>query len=144
MKTVIIGIGNPLKRDDNIGNCLVEELSKEVKDKDYVFIKAYLTPENYLLPLKKSKPKRIYVIDAVEFEGSTGEVKLFDLNEMITSKTTTHSIPITFYKHYFPGVEIKLIGVKVKDAGFGEELSKDVKAKFDGIVKEVKRIIISQ
>ena len=141
MKTAIIGIGNPLKKDDNIGNLIVEKLNKENKDKNFVFIKTQLTPENYLMPLKKSKPKNIYFIDAVEFEGKTGEVKIFSLDEIEKIKITTHNLPITVYKDHFPNTEIKLIGIKVKDIDFGEGLSKEIKNKFDDILKEVKKII---
>lgn len=143
MKTAIIGIGNPLKKDDNIGNLIVDRLSKEIKDNNSIFVKAYLTPENYMQSLKKSKPKKIYFVDAVEFKGSTGEVKLFDLSEIILNNLTTHNIPITFYKDHFPKAEIKLIGIKVKETGFGEELSKDIKDKFDAVFEKVKKIIFS-
>lgn len=141
MKTAVIGMGNPLKKDDNTGNIVVDELGKVIKDKNFVFIKAFLTPENYLLPLKKSKPKKIYIIDAVEFKGRIGEVKLFNLEDINQSRATTHNIPVTFYKNYFPNTIIKLVGIKVKDTGFGEELSKDLKNKLDDILKKVKKII---
>lgn len=137
----VIGIGNPLKKDDNIGNLTVEKLSKEIKNKDFIFIKAYLTPENYLMPLKKSKLKAIYFIDAVDFQGLIGEVKLFDLNEIQNLSTSTHNIPITIYKKYFPNTEIKLLGIKVKDTGFGEGLSKEIKDELDNILEKVKKII---
>jgi len=141
MKTAIIEIGNPLKKDDNIGNLLIEKLSKEIKDKNFVFIKAYQTPENYLSPLKKEKPEMIYILDAVEFKGTTGEVKVFSLNDISLNTITTHNIPVTVYKNYFPDATIKIIGIKVKDTNFGEELSKEIKNKFDEILKEVKKII---
>lgn len=141
MRIAVIGIGNPLKKDDNIGNIIIEKLCKEIKDKNFVFIKAYLTPENYLSLLKKEKPKNVYIIDAVEFKGAVGEVKVFNLNEINQSRVTTHNIPIAIYQDYFPNSIIKLIGIKVKDVSFGEELSKEIKDKFDIIIKEVKRII---
>jgi len=141
METAVIGMGNPLKKDDNIGNLIVDKLSKEVKDKNFSFIKAYLTPENYLLPLKKEKPKTVYIIDAVEFEGVTGEVKTFNLDDISLSNVTTHNIPVTVYKDYFPHTIIKLIGIKVKDVSFGEELSKEIEDEFSNILEKVKEII---
>lgn len=137
----VIGMGNPLKKDDNIGNLIVEKLNEEIKEENFLFIKVYLTPENYLMPLKKSKPKTIYIIDAVEFQGQTGEVKVFNLNEIEKIKATTHNIPITVYQNYFPDTNIKLVGIKVKDINFGEELSKEIKEKFNNILKEIKNII---
>lgn len=142
MKAAIIGIGNPLKKDDNIGNLIVAKLSEEVEDKNFVFIKAYLTPENYLLQFKKLKPKTIFFVDAVEFKGRVGEVKIFNLNEIVLNEVTTHNIPISVYKNCFPGTEIKLIGIKVKETDFGEELSKEVKDKVSSILERVKKIIL--
>lgn len=141
MKTAVIGLGNPLKKDDNIGNVIIEKLEKEVKGKNLVFIKAYLTPENYLLLLKKDEPENVYIIDAVEFEGKVGDVKVFNLDEINQSRITTHNIPVNIYQDYFPNSVIKLIGIKVKDVSFGEELSKEIKDKLDDIFKEVKKII---
>lgn len=141
MKIAIIGIGNPLKKDDNIGNLIVEKLSKEIKNKDFIFIKAYLTPENYLMPLKKSKLKAIYFIDAVDFQGIIGEVKLFNLNEIQNLSISTHNIPVTIYKKHFSNTEIKLLGIKVKDTSFGEELSEEIKDKFKNILEKIKNII---
>lgn len=141
MITAVIGIGNPLKKDDNIGNLITEKLGKEIKDKNFMFIKAYLTPENYLLLLKKEEPKKVYIIDAVEFKGEAGDVKVFNLDEINQSRITTHNISVTIYQDYFPNSIIKLIGIKVKDVNFGEELSKEIKDKLDSIIKEVKKII---
>ena len=100
MEKVLIGLGNPLKQDDNIGNIIVGKLSEKIKSKNFVFIKSYLTPENYLLPLKKISPDIIYFVDAVEFKGEVGDVRLFSLEEMISlGKVATHNIPITIYKN---------------------------------------------
>jgi len=139
----VIGIGNPLKKDDNIGNLLIDMLEKEIKEKDFLFIKAYLAPENYLLSLKNHNPKTIFFIDAVDFEGEIGEVKEFSLEDIKNmGKMSTHSIPITVYKNFFPKTEIILIGIKVKDADFGEELTKELKSKLEDIKEEVKDIIL--
>lgn len=143
MKTALIGLGNPLKQDDNIGNIIVEKLSEKIKNNSFVFIKSYLTPENYLLPLKNTSPDIIYFVDAVEFKGRVGDVKLFSLEEMISlGNVATHNIPITIYKNYFPDTKIKIIGVKVKSIDFDEQLSKDLKVKLNSVLKKVENIIL--
>lgn len=141
METAVIGMGNPLKKDDNIGNLVIEKLSEEIKNKDFLFIKGYLTPENYLGHLKGLKPKRIYIVDAVEFKGLIGEVKIFNLEEIEKVKATTHNIPVTIYKDYFPNTSIKLIGIKVKNINFGGELSKEIEEKLDDIIKKIRSVI---
>jgi len=142
MKTVVLGLGNPLKQDDNIGNLIVDKLSKKIKDKNFTFIQAFLTPENYLMSVKISNPDSIYFIDAVEFEGKIGEVKVFDFDKIKhLGKVSTHNIPITIYKTHLPKAKINLIGIKVKDIIFDDNLSEELQTKFDNIVKEIENIL---
>ena len=143
MEKVLIGLGNPLKQDDNIGNIIVGKLSEKIKNKNFVFIKSYLTPENYLLPLKKISPDIIYFVDAVGFKGKVGDVKLFSLEEIAgLENVATHNIPITIYKNYFPNIRIKIIGIKVKSIDFDERLSKELMDKVNSVLKKVENIIL--
>ena len=141
MKTAVIGIGNPIKKDDNIGNIITDKLKEKIKDKNFTFLIAQLTPENYLAILKETNPEKVYIIDAVDFEGKTGEVKVFSLDDIELSKITTHSIPINVFKEYLPSSEIKLIGIKVEDVNFGEELSTEINSKLREIIVEIEKII---
>ena len=80
MVKLIISLGNPIKSDDNIGNLVVDKLKqqKEIqnnKDQDIEFIKAEISPENFFYQIAELKPEIIYIIDAVDFGGSVGEVK---------------------------------------------------------------------
>jgi hydrogenase 3 maturation protease len=139
-KKIIIGLGNQLKCDDNIGNLIVKELGNTLKDKDLIFIQGETTPENYLVSLQKYEPEIIYFIDAVDFNGKVGEIKIFTFDDILNlNLSTTHTIPITLFKKYYEN--IKLIGIKVKNTDFGNDLTKELRKEYKNIVERIKKII---
>ena len=108
----IIGIGNPLRKDDNIGNIVSERVGGMV---------GYQNPENLIGKL--DNPKTIVFIDAVEFEGRVGEVRLFDMDEIADEMATTHNVPAGIFQKFFPKAKLKVIGIKVEDRSHGDGLS---------------------
>lgn len=141
MKRVIISIGNPLKSDDNISNLILDELQKTIKDRNFYFIRAGTNPENFIEPLKKIKPDIVYFLDVALFQGNVGDIKLFQLEDILNMSISTHNFPITVFKEFFPNSKIKLIGIKPKSLDVGEGLSPELKDKFENIVQRVKTII---
>jgi len=128
---VVMSIGNPIKSDDNIGNIILDRLDI----KDIIKIKAGITPENFINQLKNFD--EVIIIDALEFEGETGEVKIFKLDEIKDSLVSTHNIPISLLKKFLPNSKIKIIGIKPKNIEFGKELSEELKNKIEEIIEKV-------
>ena len=139
-KVEVISIGNVLKGDDDIANLVVERLKKQFKDPDYTFVQAGITPENFLLKIKKQDPKIVYFVDAAQFEGEVGDVRLFGLDDIEELEISTHNIPLSFFQDHLKN--IRLIGIKIKEADFRSGLSPQMKEKFNTIVSEVKEIIL--
>ncbi|MBL7170001.1 MAG: hydrogenase maturation protease [Candidatus Aenigmarchaeota archaeon] len=143
MRKVVIGMGNPLKRDDNIGNLVIDELKKKIKDKDILFIRAETNPENFVGKIKLFNPDIIYFIDAVDFDGEVGEVKVFSIDAVLNESLSTHGISVKVFEDFFPDVEIYVVGVKPDHVDYGEGLSLTLRENFDNIVKGIKKIIYS-
>lgn len=139
MKKIVIGIGNPLKSDDNVGNLVLDKLKNSMKN--IAFVKGTTSPENFIEPIKKMKPEIIFFIDVASFEGKTGDVKSFQLNDVVEMNISTHNFPITIFRKFFPDSKIIFIGIKPKTLEFGESLSSDLKKRFNTIVEEVRKII---
>jgi len=140
-KKAIISIGNPMKADDNIGNIILDEIKKDYKNKNYYFFKGGMNPENFIEPLKKINPDEIFFIDVAIFEGKIGDVKLFNLEDIIDMNISTHYFPISIFKKYFPKAKLLLIGIKPKAINFGQDLSSEMKARLPGIIEKVQRTI---
>lgn len=138
MKKIVVGIGNPLKSDDNIGNLVVDELKKSVKDRNTLFIRAETNPENFIGKIKKFNPDVIYFIDAVEFDGNLGEVKVFDVNDVLNKSLSTHDISVKVFNDFFPNAKIVVIGVKSEKIEYGEGLSLSLIENFNNIIRKIK------
>lgn len=132
----VISIGNPIKSDDNIGNVVLDRI-----DVDAVKIRAETSPENFISKMEGCD--EIIVLDALEFGGSVGEVKVFDLECVEDRLMSTHSIPIAMFKRFFPDSKITVIGIQPENIDFGDELSDGIRDRLDSIVRDVEETIIS-
>ena len=137
----IISVGNPLRSDDNIGNLILDKIKNSYKNKNYYFFKGGMNPENFIEPLRKINPNEIFFIDVAIFEGETGDVKLFKLEDIINMNISTHYFPISVFKKYFPRARLVLIGIKPKFINFGQDLSPELKSKLPEIIAKVQRTI---
>ena len=135
----IVSLGNMLKSDDNIANLVLEK----IKAKNTAFFKGGMNPENLIPKIRKVKPTKIIFMDALDFNGKIGEVRLFDLSEIQNTLTTTHNIPINMIQKFFPKTSVKVIGIQPKKLEHGTELSNEIKKRFEEIVSETEKIIDS-
>ena len=85
-KPALIGIGNPLREDDAIGIVLLNML-KQKKDKlpdNLEFIDGGTGGMNLLHLL--SDFDKVFLVDAVEFNGNPGELRFFQKKDVISKK----------------------------------------------------------
>jgi len=73
-KVVVLCLGNIDRGDDAVGPYLASKIKGKV---EYDVIDAGVTPENYTGVIKRLKPNRIIIVDAVSFEGKPGEIRCF-------------------------------------------------------------------
>ena len=144
MKTIILGIGNLILRDDGVGIHVARELSKIVDDKDITIDEA-LTGGMNLLDLILGYDKAI-IIDAVKSDvnehGMVKRIKLSEFNTMHSCNPHDVSLieAIELAKKMgetkIPD-EIVIIGIMMKEipCEFGEELSKEIKTAVPEAVK---------
>lgn len=132
---VVMSIGNPLKSDDNIGNVILEKID----NKDIIKIKAGITPENFIEQIKKYD--EIIILDAFEFKGKVGDVKVFKLDQIKDNPISTHNIPINLFQKFLSGSKIRIIGIKPNNIEFGEKLSRELENKIEEITENVKRLL---
>jgi len=136
-KFVILGVGNRLKSDDAAGVVLAEEMKKIFPERTFV---AGTAPENYAEKIAQLSPEVLIIIDAVDFEGSPGETRLFAAEEMMNSFSLTHgpgfSLLVKFLKNQ-QDIDVKLLGIQPLDIAFGEELSPEVEV---GILKLLEKV----
>jgi len=134
MKTIVLGVGNPILQDDGVGIHVINELREHLKDSRVILDIAYTGGMN-LLDMIRGFDK-VILVDAVKQEDSkTGEVKRFSLTEESSVHSCNpHDVSLSealllakqLGEEHLPQ-EIVVIGIVVKNTiDFGEQLSREV------------------
>lgn len=134
-KTVILGIGNTLRRDDGAGPKVIERL-REAQNCRHLLIDAGTAPENFTGVIVKEMPDTVIIIDAADMGGNPGEYSLLKKDEILKQGFSTHNMsPDLFigYLERFTKANIYMIGIQPADTSFGEGLTKEVEVAVEKI-----------
>jgi hydrogenase maturation protease len=134
MRTIVLGVGNPILRDDGVGIHVARRLKCLVNDPDVTVDEAFTGGMN-LLDMIVGYDRAI-LIDAVKMkEGRAGDVGRFLLEDVDTfSYRNPHDASLLAAIRYAQKIgegripkEIVIIGITIKETtSFGEELSPKV------------------
>ena len=147
-KTVILGLGNILLKDEGIGVQVIKELNKEPLGENVEVIDAGVAGIDSLFSLKGTG--KLIVIDAVKKGNKPGTLYRLGkedlLSEMDNKELSLHQISLQQSlsladKAKMLPKQVVLIGVEPKDIDWGLELSEDLTKKIpdiiDMVVKEI-------
>jgi hydrogenase 3 maturation protease len=134
---VILGIGNTLKSDDGAGIEVVRKLeilnTKLEINSNYQITKCLdggSAPENLTGEIKRLKPDTLVIVDAVDFKGQPGEVRVIPEERVSDTGFTTHNMSmrtyINFLREDLPLLKVVIVGIQPKTVAFGEGLSPEV------------------
>ena len=122
-------------RDDGVGSITAETLPlRAILDA----VDGRMVPENYLETVIRHDPATVLIIDAVDFDGRPGELRLLAPSEIVTSGLSTHAgSPATLaqYLSARADVTVALLAIQPGDTGEGSELSPDVAATMRELVE---------
>ena len=99
MDSLILCIGNRLGGDDAIGPYIADQLKKQVLDEIKV-LDCGTVPENYTADVKRYKPKKLVLIDAVDMNLNPGEIRIIPQEKIGTMHISTHGIPLSVLMSY--------------------------------------------
>lgn len=145
-KIGVIGIGNPLRRDDGIGLILLEKLMKKQQGlpQRIECIDGGTGGMNLLHLLHRFDI--VLVIDAVNFGGKVGESKVFNpenaKNDKSSLNLSSHDpgflqvVQLSKKLSGHPAV-IKIFGVQPRDTSYGTTLSPELENKINLFVDEI-------
>ncbi len=137
MKKLIVGIGNPYRRDDTIGLIIAKQLHNILKydivESDGDLLNLIDTLQRYDL---------VILIDAINLQTSPGKLHRYDINNLeVEPLTSTHAINIIEVLELIKiiGKMPKMIfyGIEGKDFEMGEGLSEEVEDSIDDIVNSI-------
>ena len=135
--TLIITVGNCFRADDGAGPyiaaCLKQSSKLSVIDAGY-------TPENIIDQAVKLSAQRIIFIDAADFNGTPGELRLIDSEHIPQSSLSTHSMPLPVISRILyedTKAKIYFIGVQPESVEHKEGLSGEVQIAADALIKHI-------
>jgi hydrogenase 3 maturation protease len=128
-KLALIGVGNPLRHDDQVGLEIVHQFSDRVQDSRVLVIESESVPENYLDTIVTFTPSHILILDAALLNLLPGTTQFVESIPPISTSISTHTLPLYLFTSYLQQVLDTHIGfllIQPKDLTFGEGLSPEV------------------
>lgn len=135
-KVVILGVGSSLRRDDHIGVEVVRNLKDKVPGKVRL-IECETVPENFIEPIINLKPSHLLIVDAALLNRTPGSVMLIGRDRIKGVPISTHALPLSLLCDYIlkeTGAKVALLAIQPKDAGFGEDLTEELKETLERVV----------
>ncbi|MCK5581431.1 MAG: hydrogenase 3 maturation endopeptidase HyCI [Candidatus Omnitrophica bacterium] len=149
---LIITVGNSFRSDDGVGSyifsCLCRGRSPNSDNKEdelglrpLFFLDAGYTPENIVDEAISLNPDTVVILDAADFGGEPGEVRLIPEEAIPETTLSTHMVPMSVVTCLIAdatGAAIHFIGIQPKNVAMGEGLCEEVRAAADAIVEKIK------
>lgn len=114
---------------------------RAISDKQSIhFLIGGTTPENLTGTLKRMRPSHVLFIDAADFDGKPGEIRLIEPKEADGMGFSTHSFPMSMLCKYISdetGATCLLIGIKPKDLSHEGMLSESVKQSAEAVINNI-------
>ncbi len=128
-RVAIIGVGNPLRRDDFVGMKVVEALQGRVSKSVYL-VECETSPESFMEPITKFGPTHILIVDAAVLSLNPGSWKFVDPEQIIDRPAiSTHALSLRIFCEYLTeaiGAKIAVLAIQPGDSSFGEGLTREV------------------
>jgi len=144
--TLVLGVGNTLRRDDGVGPAVIKLLQQEnLPNVD--LLDGGIDGLGLIDVINQYQ--RAIIIDAVDMRLTPGSVKLFTASDakinIKNDALSTHGFGLAevigLLEQLGCDTEIKIIGVQPQDISFGEGLTEVVETKIPGVIELVKSVI---
>jgi hydrogenase maturation protease len=148
VKTLILGIGNPILRDDGIGPRIIRELQGQVSGPDIMFEETSLAGINLMETLTGFDSA--IIIDALQSGGVPGEIRWLKPEDFKGIKTSSlqHSVGLLQALELGKSLdqpmpeEVDILAVEAGDVtSFGEGLTPEVEAAVPAAIEQVRLAI---
>ncbi len=124
-RVVVLGVGNRFRRDDGAGSLLAERLEGQT---NVYAIDAGAVPENYLEKVARSRPDTILILDAVDFGGAPGDLRILEPQLVGPSGVSSHALSLQITADFLKArtqARLAVLAIQPADIGLGTELSEE-------------------
>lgn len=141
----VIGIGNSLMGDDGLALKVIDYIEKEI-NKLSLGIKCIKAETDFDYALDNIEDGDfLFILDSTLLDLEYGEITKIPLSEAeqyLGKGLSIHNMSLlSLIDHFNLGVKGFIIGIQVKGVVFSLQLSKELEDRFEGICKEVFKII---
>jgi hydrogenase 3 maturation protease len=127
-RVVVLGVGNAMRGDDGFGPAVAARLAGAVVAP---VLDGGSAPENLAGVLRRAAPEVLLVLDAADFGGAPGELRLLAANELAAGGPSTHAASLAMLFDYLRagcGTESRVLAVQAGSLTLGDGLSAPVSA----------------
>jgi hydrogenase maturation protease HycI len=139
-RVCLLGIGNRYHHDDAVGPYLAEAIESRP---DYDVIDAGTIPEDYVETTAHKHPDTILMVDATDFGGEPGEVRLLYPEHVANSGVSTQADSLRVLSEHLQArthARIALLAVQPADTSDGKGLSQPVSRTLDDLLESLPEI----
>lgn len=134
-KLLVVTVGNSLRSDDGIGIYIAKHIEK--CKKNIIILNADSKPENIIDKAVQIKPQKVVIIDAADFGGRAGEIRLIKKTDIQSASLSTHSFSLSIIAGIIEedtGADVFFLGIQPRSVRLGEGLSKSVRKAAEKII----------
>jgi hydrogenase 3 maturation protease len=144
VRIVIVGVGNSIREDDNIGLTILQGLKGKLSS-DVLLLECEMTPEGYMLDIEDFKPSHVLLVDSAVLGREVGDADLVKVTEVAAfSAVSSHMLPLRLFCEYIEkstGAKIRLLLVEPKSMGYGERLTPELQMASACLVEALLRVL---
>lgn len=131
--TAVVGVGNELRGDDAAGVLVARRLGEALGagctgDTLHV-VETGPVPENYIGRILQDQPHQVVFCDAIDFGGTPGEWRVFEMDDLSGASVSTHNPPLALLSRVLTAEGVKdilIVGIQPKQTSFGSSCSSEV------------------
>ncbi len=124
--TCLVGVGNPLRRDDGVGPWIVAAVRAAVDGTGLDLVDAQDVPENFVPSIARGDCRNVVFVDAAAAAGTPGTVIFGPLADFAEAGSfSTHKLALSLSGKFLEaaGKKVFLLGIVPADIDFGEGLT---------------------
>jgi hydrogenase 3 maturation protease len=142
-RLLVMGVGNPLRRDDGVGLEVVRRMRGRVGG-EVELLECEGVAENYLEEVERLAPTHLLLVDAALLGKRPGEARLVTSEELPVETVSTHLLPLRIFCEYVRetvGAEVALLCVQPKDTDFGEGMTGELVEAAERLAETLSRVV---
>lgn len=142
--TCLVGVGNPLRRDDGVGPWIVGAVRDAVAGTDLRIIDAQDVPENFVPVIARDDCRNVVFVDATAAEGAPGTVVFGPLADFAEAGSfSTHKLALSLSGKFLEaaGKRVFLLGIVPADLEFGNGLTAEVERAATSLRDIIRRVV---